>query len=282
MMRSGLTSQRIPASEILHIRDLTTMRAGQVHGVPALAPVLLVMRDLADWEDAEILRKKTESCLAAIVVDPTGASNPNGDTLAPKITDAYGNTVEQFQPGMVAYGNSGFDVKFNTPSYAGGYEEYKRSRVRDIAIGLGWIYELLSGDQSQTNYSSYRAGLLGVADRVESLQYNIYIPQLCEPVWEWFVEAAVDFAGLSGDVAAQWTPNAFDLLDREAEAKADGLMLSNGTMTWPQAVARQGYDPEKQLQEIETWKPRLDKAGVSFNPKQGGANGQNQTASPAA
>lgn len=270
--RPNFTSSRIPAAEVLHIFE--ALRPGQVRGVPHLAPVMLAMRDLDDWEDAEIVRKKTEACLSAIVIDPNGEQTVSRSAL----TDADGRRIETFSPGMIAYGAAGYDVKFNQPSFAGGYAEYKRARVRDLAIGVGMIYEILSGDQSQTNYSSYRAGLLGFRDRIEAVQWNILIPMLCEPVWRWFVEAAQDYSGLpGGDYPAEWQPPAFDLLDREAEAKADNLQMLNGTLTWPQAVQRQGWDPETQATEIAKWKPRLDAAGVSYVPNGGNTNADKAT-----
>jgi capsid protein len=239
---------------------------------------MLAMRDLDDWEDAEIVRKKTEACLAAVAVDPNGEQSIGATPL----TDAEGRRIETFSPGMVAYGAPGFDVKFNQPSFAGGYADYKRSRVRDLATGLGMIYELLAGDLSQVNYSSYRSGLLGFRGRIEFLQWSLMIPMLCDPVAAWFISAAQDFSGLPvGEYPVEWGPPPFDLLDREAEAKADQLELQIGKRTWPQLVSEQGYDPEKQIAEIEQWQPRLDAAGVEFNPK-GGNNANDQTAASAA
>lgn len=276
MARNNLLSSRIPASEVLHIKDITTIRSGQVRGVPALAAVMLAMRDLDDWEDAEIVRKKTEACLAAIVVDPNGTSiadSPTGVGNAPKMTDAGGRVIESFAPGMIAYGTAGFDVKFNQPNYAGGYEEYKRSRVRDLATGCGMLYEILAGDLSQTNYSSYRSGLLSFRDRIEALQWNVFVPMLCDGVGKWFHQAAIDFAGLP-DMPYQfeWGTPPFDLLDREAEAKADQIELQTGKVTWPQMISRQGEDPEKQIANIQKWKPRLDAAGVTFAAKTAAPN----------
>lgn len=274
--RPNFTSSRIPASEILHVFE--SLRPGQVRGVPHLAPIMLAMRDLDDWEDTEIVRKKTEACLAGVVTDPNGEQTISSNVL----TDADGRRIETFSPGMIAYGAAGFDVKFNTPSYAGGYADYKRSRVRDFAIGIGMIYELLSGDYSQSNYSSSRMGLVGFATRVLSIQWNMLIPMACDPVARWFLDSATSFSGLpEGNYPVEWGPPPFDLLDRESEAKADNLQLMNGTMTWPQAVQRQGWDPETQATEIAKWKPRLDAAGVSYVAN-GGTPNADKTTSPAA
>lgn len=280
--RTNLASTRVPADEVLHIFDVTTTRPGQVRGVPHLAPVMLAMRDLDDWEDAELVRKKTEACLAAFIF----SSDDNG--LGPQTngTSSDGVTIlqEQFQPGMLARLRPGEDVKFNQPAYAGGYADYKRSRVRDLATGMGMLYEILAGDLSQTNYSSYRSGLLAYRDRVQSLQWNVFVPMLCDPVWRWFVQAAEDFAGLATEAGypVAWGPPPFDLLDREAEAKADQLELMIGKKSWPQLVTEQGEDPRKQLNEIQQWKPQLDAAGVIFNPKAGATNENGQATNPTA
>jgi lambda family phage portal protein len=274
--RPTLTSMRVPSDQILHIYDVNLIRPGQVRGVPRLAPVMLTMRDLDDWEMVELVRKRTEACLAAFIKTPDGQQF----ALTAQTSDADGKPVETFEPGMVVRLKPGEEIEFNTPQYAGGYREYKSSRVHDLAAGIGMPYEILTGDLSQVNYSSYRAGLLGFRDAVEAFQYNVLIPQLCEPVYAAVMNAAV-IAGLlpDGDFSCEWTPPAFDLLDREAEAKADELMLRIGTMTWDQAVSRQGYDPRRQIAEIAARRPQLDAAGVAFTK---GTNGTDQTTNPAA
>lgn len=269
--RSSLQSNRIPADQILHIYD--TLRPGQVRGVPSLAPVMLAMRDLDDWENAELVRKKTEACLAGFITSPE-----ENVALGPQSTSTTSaQLLETFEPGMVTRLRPGESITVNNPQHAGGYSDYKRSRCRDFAAGIGMPYEILTGDLSQINYSSYRGGLLGFRDAVEAVQYNVMIPRLCRPTFRKFIAIATDFAGLPArNYEDEWTPPAFDLLDREAEAKADEIELRLGTKTWPQTVARQGYDPEKQLATIAEWRPRLTEAGVSFAPNGVSNNANNQ------
>lgn len=258
--KGSLESKAIPASEVIHYFDAE--RPGQNRGVSELAAVMTTMRDLDDWEDAELVRKKTESCLAAFITAPEDVA------LGARSTDAAGHVVEQFEPGMIARLKPGEEATINQPSYAGGYEDYKRSRVRDIAAGVSIPYEILRADLSQVNYSSYRSGLLSFRDAVQAEQWVFLIPIVCETVWRWVMESAVLAGRLKpadGIPPVQWDPPAFDLLDRLEEAKADELQLRIGTMTWPQAIGRQGEDPETQAAEIEEWKDRLKDAGVSFN-----------------
>lgn len=268
------SSRRVLAADVLHIYERHASRPGQVRGVPSLAAVLLALRNLDDWETAELIRKRTEACLAAVVSGPDA-----GETITPQLTDADGRKIETLSPGMVMYGSAGMTVTFSDPKAVGGYVDYKRSRVRDISAGIGIPYELVQGDLSQVNYSSYRAGLLAYRQRIEAFQWLCLIPQLCVPVERRFLEV-LDMRGWlpSGEISAKWVPPEFDLLDRESEAKADSEMLANGTLSWPDAVLAKGNDPEKQLSEIEQWNPRLAKAGITFRKEaaKGATNGTDE------
>jgi lambda family phage portal protein len=131
--RGGILSQPVPASQVMHTYCI--LRPGQVRGVPWLAPVMLAMRDLDDYRDAERMRKKTEACLAGIVTRPEGSG---GLPLGAKSTDPKtGNTLERMYPGMIEYLKPGEDIKFNAPSPAGGYRNfiYRYYRCRSTAGG---------------------------------------------------------------------------------------------------------------------------------------------------
>jgi len=158
----SLTSKPVPASMVLHLFD--RLRPGQVRGVPWFAPVILKLRDLDDYDDAELVRKKIEACFAAFV---TGSEDE--ETLGSASADADGRRVENFEPGMIEYLAPGKDVKFASPTHAGGYAEYMRVQLHAIAAGVGLTYELLTGDLSQVNYSSIRAGLIEFRRRMEAL-----------------------------------------------------------------------------------------------------------------
>jgi lambda family phage portal protein len=258
--QAQLASTLVPASDVIHLYFPT--RPGQARGVPALAPIMLSVRDLDDWEDAELVRKKVEACLAAFITSPEG----DAMALAAQTTDPEtGQVVESFEPGMITRLKPGEQITINQPRYAGGYRDYKSSIQHDIAAPI-MPYELMTGDFSQVNYSSYRGGLLAFRSAVEVAQWSILIPLLCERVAAWFLDAAELGRVLpSGvDTTVKWSPPPFDLLDRESEAKADQIELQLGKKTWPQLVSEQGEDPERQLAEIEAIAERLRGAGVDF------------------
>lgn len=273
-VRNGLsmTAQRVPAAEVLHIFEPS--RPGQVRGVPRLAPVMLVMRDLDDWEDSELVRKKTESTVAI------GITSPEGDDFqfGSEVFDASGNRVTSMEPGMILKLKPGEDVKFNQPAYAGGYEAYKVSRTQDLAAGVAMPFEVLTGNYSKSNYSSSRMGVVDYGRNVSAHQWNLMIPVLCDGVAGWFAREMQQFENVPGIALPEWDPPAFDLLDRESEAKADQTMLQIGTMTFAQAAARQGYDPRKQLDEIAEYAQQLKDAGVDFFGGKQNAQAKNEPA----
>ena len=128
---------------------------------------------------------------------------------------------------------------------------------------LGITYEQLTGDLSQVNYSSLRAGLLEFRRFVETLRWHVIVPKACNPIWRHFIDRAY----ISGIVGKQiykvsWTPPKFEQVDPYKDAMADTQMMRNGTLTLKEAIARQGFDPEAQIAEIAETNQLLDEHGI--------------------
>ena len=54
----------MPAGAVAHLFERQRV---QSRGVPWGAPAMRALRDLDDWQNAELVRKKTEACLVGIV-----------------------------------------------------------------------------------------------------------------------------------------------------------------------------------------------------------------------
>ncbi len=270
-LSGGLQSQRVPAEQVLHLFE--RLRPGQVRGVPWFAPVMLKLRDLDDYEEAELVRKKIEACFAAFV---TGVEDE--ETLGRAEISAEGQRIESFEPGMIEYLEPGKDVRFATPSAAGGYAEYMRMQLHAVAAGVGLTYELLTGDLSQVNYSSIRAGLIEFRRRMEALQWQLLVPGLCQPVWRRFVLAAQAAGHLPQDLdlVAEWTAPRFEAVDPLKDIQADVLAVRAGVMTLKEAIARQGYEPGQVLREIAQTNAELDVLGLVLDsdPRRSTKTGQ--------
>jgi lambda family phage portal protein len=257
--RGGILSQAVPASEVMHTYNI--LRPGQVRGVPWLAPVMLALRDLDDYRDAERMRKKTEACLAGIVTRNEGSG---GLPIGAKSTDPKtGNTLERMYPGMIEYLKPGEDIKFNAPHSTGGYREYLTTELQGIGAGVDVPYELLSGDLSLVNYSSYRAGMLGFRNAIEAFRWLTLIPMFCRPTWRRFIDTLVLLRKLpQAEYGVQWTAPKFESVDPLKDAMAELKKIRTGTLTLTEAILQNGYDPEKQLAEIERINGLLDDKGI--------------------
>ena len=171
-------------------------------------------------------------------------------------------------PGMVERLLPGEDVSFLTPSGSGPFAEFARHQLRAIATGFGLTYDLVTGDLSQANYSSLRAGRLAFKRRLEAAQWLLLVPQLCQPVWDAWVRAAQTDGALplrDGPWPVEWAPPRFEMVDPLKDTTAIQQQLRLGLITWGQAVAEMGWDAERQAAEIARWNAAHDDAGLVFD-----------------
>ncbi len=253
-------SQRVPAEMVVHL--YSAGRPGQARGVPALAPVMNALHDNQDYTEAEIVRKKLEACTVAFVF----GDEDDQLSIAPTETDANaddGQELEHFEPGLIARVRGGKDVKFNSPASIGGYAEYQRTQLHAIAAGLGMTYELLSGDLSQVNYSSIRAGLIEFRRSIRMMQQHVFIRQFCRRSWQWFTESAIVAGELApGDYPVVWAPPRFEEVDRQKDAAADLAELRAGTASLRSVLSAKGLNPDDVLREIAETAHLLDELGL--------------------
>lgn len=258
--RGSLVSKFVPARHVIHHVPLE--RPGDVRGVSRFASVISKLRDLDEYADAEIVRKKIEACLAMFVGQPEGTDGP---TMGPAITDSDGNKIEEMRPGMIAYGQPGQKPEFLAPTSGGDYATHKKVELKEIFAGLDAQYVVNGNDLEATNYSSFRGGAVDERDAIDEYRWLWLIPQVLDPIWRKFIDTLYAMGEIPDQsYGVKWNPPPFDMLDRAQEAEADRAELQIGKTTWPQLVGNQGQNPSKQIAEIEKWKPLLDAAGVTF------------------
>jgi capsid protein len=139
----------------------------------------------------------------------------------------------------------GEEVTFGTPPSVGEYAGYKAAELRDIAVGLGVSYEVLSGDLTGVNFSSGRMGWLEFQRTIGAAQNFMMIPQLCAPVGRWFLEAAQ--LVLARDLSAavlMWTPPRREMVNPKEEIAAERDAIRIGLSSRPESQRKFGFDPE--------------------------------------
>lgn len=256
---NGLLSYRVPAEDVLHIYEKT--RPGQTRGVPVLAPSMLKMRDLDDYEEAELVRKGIEACFAAFVT-----TEDDGRAVGEQSAESGSSRrLENLSAGMIQYLKPGENVSFGSPGAVQGYNDYIRTQLHAIAAGAGITYEQLTGDLSQVNYSSIRAGTLEFRRMVEQWQWLTFIPMFCQPLMRAWLNAAVQAGKLkSADVAINWTTTRFDWVDPVRDVTGELMEIAAGLKPWSEAVRGRGYDPKASIAEIATDQQAFADAGIKI------------------
>ncbi len=241
-------SQRVPIEDLIHVYEL--LRPGQLRGIPDGTSGMMAVRDFDDYEDAQLVRQKVAACFAVFVHDNTEnlASNINEDTEE----EDDGTLGERVQPGLIEHLPPGKTVSFASPPTTEGYGEYAKNVLRKIASAWGITYESLTGDLSNVNFTSFKAGQIGQNLRVENIQNNV-ATQPSNKMWKWFVDAAI----MAGKVSAgaegatvSWTPPRKDMVDPVKEIKGLSEEVRNGFTSWSEAVMSRGWNPEELLFEL--------------------------------
>lgn len=259
-------SVRVAAADMLHAYRKD--RIGQGRGVPWVAPVLLKGRDIADLEEAIVVKSRVEACQAGIV-KTTEASR----TLADRVTTDQGPSgrsrrIEAMSPGMVHYLEPGEEFTAFTPTSSIQFDAVLKSNWLTLAAGCGITYDQLTGDLSGANFSSLRAGKIEFRRFIEQFQWHTLVAMFLTPLWDRWVEVAQD-AGILPRRAAgypvEWIMPAVEPIDPLKDMQADVLAVRTGRMTWNHFVAAWGLDPDVQLDEIERWLSELDRRKVALD-----------------
>ncbi len=267
--QGGMETVRIDAAELIHL--FRPLRPGQIRGEPWLTRALIKLNELDQYDDAELVRKKTAAMFAGFITRMPPEDNLMGESAA----DANGVTLAGMEPGTLQILEPGEDIKFSAPADVGSsYAEFMRQQFRAVAAAMGITYEMLTGDLTQVNYSSIRAGLLEFRRRCEALQHGVLVHQLCRPIWRaWMDQAVLEGRftlpgyrdGKREYQAAKWIPQGWSWVDPQKEFNAMKLAIRAGLMSRSEAISGNGYDAEDVDREIAADNQRADALELVFD-----------------
>ena len=260
IINTTIKSSRVPAGDVIHSFD--RKRPGQMRGVPILAPVMMTANDLNEYLEATLVRKSAEACIAAFVETDDEERSIGDESQQDQMR------IEELAPGMVQYLSKGQKITFTNPSVSTGDVGYTNDRLHAIAAGIGITYEQLTGDLSQVNYSSIRAGTLDFRREIEQWQWLNFIPSVLNRIMEKFLETAFA-AGLiqTADIEYDWTTPRFDWVDPLKDVQGEELELTMGLKTWSEAVRARGFNPEVLLEELKAEREKFKAAGIEYPVK---------------
>jgi lambda family phage portal protein len=267
---------RVPASEVLHVFKCT--RPGQMRGVPLITPALVRMFLLDQYDDAELERKRIAAMFAGFVTAPAP------EDVVP--IDGIDTSAEQddiglsgLEPGTMQMLRPGEDIKFAEPADVGGsYEAYQYRQQLALYAAVGIPYSLATSDLRRANYSSLRGSIVEYRRKLEQVQHNVIVFQMCRPIWQRWMDTAVlaqaldieagEYLGNVRDYQrAKWIPQRNDWVDPLKDRQAEKLAVDAGFKSRSDVIEAEGSDPEENDKRIAADKAREKALGLNFAAK---------------
>lgn len=260
---------RVPAEDVLHL--FLPERLSQTRGVPWFHASLRRTKMCAGYEEAELVAARAGASKMGFYVSPDGDAAEFGE-------DENGEFVEEMQPGTFGVVPKGYDIKEWDPKHpADAFDKFLKFNLRAIAASLNVAYPNLAADLEGTSYSSIRQGTLDERD-VWTLLQNWLIAEFMEPVFEWWLEAALITQTIPLPLtkfdkfnAPVFRGRRWQWVDPEKDAKGDAVAMLNGFKTLTQVVTENGGDIEEHLAELAFEKEKLEELDIQLpylSPKQ--------------
>lgn len=253
-MRYGVSGEttRVSADNIIH--HYQPLRAGQLRGEPAAAPILLRTRIFDDYDDAELTRKSTRAQVTGFIIPPAPEADDGTVGLSPTVPEVVDGAGQiTLEPGTMAELRPGEDIKFLSSDDAGtGYADFMRQQLLAIAAGLETPYELVTGDYSKINDRLYKAMISEFHRRLNQRQDHLVIHQVCRRVVRAFIDAAVlsgaiDAPGYADDAAiradirqVEWRADTWNYLHALQDIQAKEAKVKAGFTSRAAVVAEMG------------------------------------------
>jgi len=265
---TALETVRVRAENVLHV--FLQLDETQIRGEPWLARALWKLRDLDQYDDAEMQRKKNAAYLGGAIVRKPNGSDPGADVLGAEDADGDGVGDVTLGPGLWAVLEPGEEIQVTSPADLGqSYEPFMRQQHRAIAAALGVLVEQLTGEWGDNDRVT-RLALLDFRRRVEQWQHGMLVFQFCDPVWRRFVDLALlsgklrPPAGLSdADLyRVKWVAHKWSYLHPVQDVQATVNAIRAGLISRDEALAQAGIDAATLDAEIAAANARADGLGL--------------------
>lgn len=253
-LSEGATTERIvvPASDISLVIIPKTL--GVDRGRPYLTSTMTTLRNLDEYEDAEMHKQRYHAFITAFIQTP-----PEDEKYTPIKKDheekVTMGTIKRLRPGETMFVP-------NPPSLAN-YPEHVKQSLMKVSTGTSIPYPILSEDYSSVNYSSFRGNLIKFDNSLTVLKSIAIIPRICRPIVRWFFEDLEALGIKIKNKKATYVPPKLKYLDPSKEIPAQILAIRAGLTSWGREIRANGENPDDLALEIKKWNEVFDQLGLS-------------------
>jgi lambda family phage portal protein len=245
----GTELVRVPADEICHV--FLPERPGQQRGVSWLAPILVQLKCLADFEDAMLERVKLQNLFTGFITRPEPM--PGSEDIDPITGQTIsfadnGMPMVSLEPGGMVELAPGENISFSNPTgVSADYDAYRRNQMLTCAAGVGLPYVALSGDVVNLSDRSLRVVLNEFRRVVEARQWSTIIAQFLKPVRKAVMGAAMLHGPLwpshaTAGMSCEWTPPRWKYLHPTQDIASLRAEVDAGFRSRASVIAEMGFD----------------------------------------
>lgn len=270
--RVKVFGQATGCRNVLHICKDT--RPDQFRGVPLLAPVIEVIKQMSRYADAELTSAIIKSYFSIFFTQTASNLDFNGiagqgevDPNEPCVD------VSEYKLGAATMAAlpRGVDVKSIDSSNAQStFDVFTDAFLTQIGAALNIPYELLV-KKFQSSYSASRAALLQAADEFRQRK-AAFVNDFCQPIYEQFLMEAVALGRIKAPgffddpltrslwTSAAWYNERSGILDPVKETQAAILRLDSGLTTYSREIAEsEGQDFDEVVATLAQEREMLSK-----------------------
>jgi lambda family phage portal protein len=252
--------ERVDASEIIHL--FIAEEIDQWRGVPWAYVALRDAKHLDQFDEAALVAANVGAAKMGFFQqkDPEAGPPMGGEEGG---DDGYGagggDFVTSAEPGTFDIIPDGYELKEYDPTYPNEvYDPFTRNVLRRLSTGLLVANHSLTGDLTQVNFSSIRAGTLDERDMWKMIQgwYAEIKAQIFE---RWLGLALIHDAELKSLPYTKFDKfNApvffgrrWDWVDPKSDAAADREAVALGVRSRAQIIRESGRDPDEVWAELQ-------------------------------
>lgn len=260
---------RVPATDIIHFFKHT--RPAQNRAVTWFASTMVTLRQLGEYLDAAVLRKKVEAAIMYFITKEA-SDVPSTGADGAMDTDVQDNqSVIDVEGGAVVNLNEGENVVSPTISSSSGDGTFIQNAMNSVAAGTGSSSETVSKDFSKTNYSSSRLSLTAERDLYKIiqpwLQKNFHQKTFEKFMLLGHLSSVFDFKDYAKNPEKydqpRWMSRGYDWVDPYKDVLAEEIELKNGLLTMSDALAARGKDLEETVLQIKKEEDFLKQHGIT-------------------
>lgn len=252
---------RIPADEIHHL--FVQRRPGQVRGESWLAPVMIALRMLDGYTEAELVAARTAAAKMGFIITKDEGGTVTDPDAPRREMEAAPGVIDELDPGQEFQ-------EWNPSHPSQNFALFVTQVAKFIAAGLNVSFAGLTSDLREVNFSSSRIGALQERDAWRVLQWWM-IESLVDPVYRHWREVAWASGRLplrmvpSQYDTHQWMPRGWAYTNPREEQVADLVSIAGGLKDPTQIIAEHGDDAESVITGIAAWHKLADAAGVTLH-----------------